>query len=103
MQFKEVMLDVRAREADGPRATKKCLMPFAAHWHWSAAHGMRRAFVLRIEATQHAPQGCAMRVHFAFFGYCEVLAYCGIGLVASILGELAAGVWRVPVDLAPRI
>ena len=32
----------------------------------------------------------------------QVLAYCGIGLVASILGELAAGVWRVPVDLAPR-
>ena len=29
----------------------------------------------------------------------QVLAYCGIGLVASILGELAAGVWRVPVDL----
>ena len=32
----------------------------------------------------------------------KVLAYCGIGLVASILGELAAGVWRVPVDLVPR-
>ena len=35
-------------------------------------------------------------------GPTQVLAYCGIGLVASILGELAAGVWRVPVDLAPR-
>ncbi|CAE7217550.1 slc25a26, partial [Symbiodinium microadriaticum] len=32
----------------------------------------------------------------------SVLAYCGIGLVASILGELAAGVWRVPVDLVKQ-
>lgn len=40
------------------------------------------------------PPGCPGR---------QVLAYCGIGLVASILGELAAGVWRVPVDLAPQL
>ena len=39
-----------------------------------------------------------------FLTHCkEVLAYCGIGLVASILGELAAGVWRVPVDLVPPL
>ncbi|CAK9021045.1 Putative mitochondrial carrier protein PET8 [Durusdinium trenchii] len=35
-------------------------------------------------------------------GPTQVLAYCGIGLVASILGELAAGVWRVPVDLVKQ-
>ncbi|CAE8591607.1 unnamed protein product [Polarella glacialis] len=32
----------------------------------------------------------------------SVLGYCGIGLVASILGELAAGVFRVPVDLVKQ-
>lgn len=32
----------------------------------------------------------------------SVLAYCGIGLVASILGELAADIWRVPVDLVKQ-
>lgn len=32
----------------------------------------------------------------------SVLAYCGIGMIASIAGELAAGVWRVPVDLVKQ-
>lgn len=32
----------------------------------------------------------------------SVLAYCGIGMVASIAGELAAGIWRVPVDLVKQ-
>ena len=41
-------------------------------------------------------------VHNNAFQPSQVLAYCSIGLVASILGELAAGVWRVPVDLASR-
>lgn len=43
------------------------------------------------------PPGCPLN------GRKQVLAYCGIGLVASILGELAAGVWRVPVDLVPQL
>ena len=46
--------------------------------------------------------GVEISIHNNAFQPSQVLAYCSIGLVASILGELAAGVWRVPVDLAAR-
>lgn len=46
--------------------------------------------------------GVEISIQNTAFQPSQVLAYCSIGLVASILGELAAGVWRVPVDLAAR-
>eukprot|EP00928_Gymnodinium_smaydae_P005329 TRINITY_DN11819_c0_g1_i2.p1 TRINITY_DN11819_c0_g1~~TRINITY_DN11819_c0_g1_i2.p1 ORF type:complete len:648 (+),score=126.97 TRINITY_DN11819_c0_g1_i2:167-2110(+) len=32
----------------------------------------------------------------------SVVGHCGVGLIASILGELAAGVYRVPMDLVKQ-